>query len=113
MDLITTVGTSLVTNVINKIRNNPNCNEDEQKALNFYSLIQREGYENRDKFIDEYNFLKSFILSNIDFSEKVSAEIKSIINIKNHQKFKNVAFVVQPIMTDTILSPLCAEILKF
>ena len=38
MDLITTVGTSLVTNVINKIRNNPNCNEDEQKALNFYGI---------------------------------------------------------------------------
>ncbi len=112
MKLVTTIGTSLVTNVINPLRNKCNLAEDEKEALESFAKLQQKDYIQKNEFIEEYNFLKNFILKRVEFSERTSAEIKSIINIQKDKKFKDTFLEIEPIATDTILAPLCSEVLK-
>jgi len=110
MKVITTVGTSLVTNVINPLRSKCNLTQTEKEALdNFYNLFKKDY---KEELLEEYEKLKIFIKENISFDEKSSAEIKSIIAIKENHKFKNSYIEIELITTDSILSPLCSEILK-
>ena len=109
MKIITTVGTSLATNIINPLRSKCNISDEEQKALECFSKIQQKDFKEKENYLKEYNFLKKFILKNIDFSEKTSAEVKSILALR---KKYNDFLKIELIATDTIISPLCSEILK-
>ncbi len=112
MKIITTVGTSLVTNIINPLRNRCDLSEDEKTALECFSKLQQKDYKEKTNLQEEYDFLKEFVIGRVEFGEKTSAEIKSLINISKNQKFQNQYLEVIPIATDTILAPMCAEVLK-
>ena len=112
MKIITTIGTSLVTNVINPLRSKCNLSEDEKLALEAFSILQQKDYKEKSNYQKEYGILKEFILNKVEFSERTSAEIKSLINIAKNPKFQNHYLEVIPIATDTILAPMCAEVLK-
>ena len=112
MKIITTVGTSLVTNMINPLRNRCDLSEDEETALECFSKLQQKEYKEKTNLQKEYGFLKDFVIDSVEFDEKTSAEIKSLINISKNQKFQNHYLEVIPIATDTILAPMCAEVLK-
>ena len=106
MKIITTIGTSLVTNVIKNLSN------DEKLALDAFSKLQQKDYKEKSKYQKEYDVLKGFILDKVEFSERTSAEIKSLINIAKDPKFQKHYLEVVPIATDTLLAPMCAEVLK-
>ena len=100
MKIITTVGTSLVTNLLYKDSN----------VKDLFQILKQQDYNQRKEFQNEYGRLLS-LLKKQNFDEKTSAEIKSIINI---QKSDNFNFLeIELIATDTLLSPLCSEALKF
>ncbi|SMC09198.1 hypothetical protein [Nitratiruptor tergarcus] len=112
MKIVTTVGTSLVTNIINPLRNKCNLIQSEKEALENFSKLFKKDYREKESFSKEFNALKDFIKENITFDEKTSAEIKSLIAIQKNEKFKNFSIDIELIATDSILSPLCSEILK-
>lgn len=106
MDVISTVGTSVITNIVNKIRTSEK--KEEKELVNLYDTLSKRDYKDKEKYKDEYNFLKNFISKKVKFEPRASAEIKSIIFLK--QKYENIKFI--PICTDTLLSPLSAEIIN-
>lgn len=106
MNIISTIGTSIITNIINGIRNSQK--DEEKEALKAFEILARKDYKDKEKYINEYNYLKNFIKDRAGFDPKTSAEIKSIIYLK--QRYENIKFI--PICTDTILSPLGAEIIN-
>ena len=112
MKIITTIGTSLVTNVINPLRSKCNLSDEEKLALDAFSKLQQKDYKEKSNYQKEYDALKKFIIDRVEFSEKTSAEIKSLINIAKDSKFQNQYLEIIPIATDTILAPMCAEMLK-
>ncbi len=99
MKIVTTVGTSLITNQLE---------DDNIKAL--YNVLKQKNYCEKKDFEKEYDKLKEILLKNVSLDEKTSAEIKSIIKIKDI--YKNQYFEIELIATDTILSPICAEVLQ-
>jgi putative CRISPR-associated protein (TIGR02619 family) len=112
MKLVTTAGTSLITNIINTLRNRCNLTEEEKKALENFSKIFKKDYNEKNKLLKEYEELKNFVKQRITFDVKTSAEIKSIIAIQHSGKFKGYPLEIELIATDSLLSPLCSEILK-
>lgn len=112
MKIVTTVGTSLVTNIINPLKNKCNLNQKEKEALDNFSKLFKKDYKEKDTLSKEYDALKDFIKENVSFDEKTSAEIKSLIAIQKNDKFKNFSVEIELIATDSILSPLCSDILK-
>ena len=100
MKIITTVGTSLVTNLLYK--------DNDIKDL--FETLKQQDYKKRKEFQNEYDRLLSLLKKQI-FDEKTSAEIKSIINIQKIGKFKFLE--IELIATDTLLSSICSEALKF
>jgi putative CRISPR-associated protein (TIGR02619 family) len=100
MRIITTVGTSLVTNKISK-------NKETQEL---FEILKQKDFADKDNFLQEYEALSQLLKTDLKINEKTSAEIKSLINIKNSNKFANID--VELIATDTLLSPICAEVLK-
>jgi len=112
MKIITTVGTSLATNIINPLKGKPcdNLNEEEKEALECFNLLKQRDYKQKENMLDEYNKLKNFLLKRVSFNEKSSAEIKSLISIR--ENLEDIFLEIELIATDTILSPLCSEILK-
>jgi len=110
MKIITTVGTSLLTNVIIPLKNRCNINDEEQLAIKAFTTLQNKDFSEKNKYKKEYDFLKNFALKYISFNEKTSAEIKSILALRN--KYKNQFLEIELIATDTLLSPLCSEVLQ-
>ncbi len=100
MKIITTVGTSLVTNLLYK----------DSDIKDLFDILKQQDYSKRKEFQNEYDKLLS-LLKQQNFDEKTSAEMKSIINI---QKSDNFNFLdIELIATDTLLSPICSEAIKF
>ena len=99
--IITTVGTSLITNQINS----------NLKIKKLYDLLKQKDYAQKENFIKEYDELELLLKNELKTTEKTSAEIKSLINIKKSKNFSDIE--VELIATDTLLSPICAEVLKF
>jgi putative CRISPR-associated protein (TIGR02619 family) len=110
MKIITTIGTSLVTNVINPLRNRDDLTKEEKEVFDSFQILQQKDYSQKEDMLNEYKILRDFILRKATFDERASAEIKSIINIKKN--YPNSFLEIEPIATDTILSPLCSEVLK-
>ena len=101
--IITTVGTSLITNESNKI-DRGNLNK-----------LKNKPYSEWDNKIRRINQLKNELENLITDNENknntnLSAEIASIIKIAEQEPNEN--FEVYLLATDTILSPLCAEYVK-
>ncbi len=99
--IITTVGTSLITNQINL----------NLKIKQLYDLLKQKDYSQKENFIKEYAQLELLLKNVLKTTEKTSAEIKSLINIKKSKNFSDIE--VELIATDTLLSPICADVLKF
>jgi len=99
--IVTTVGTSLITNQINS----------NLKIKQLYDLLKQKDYAQKEDFIKEYAELCLLLKNELKTTEKTSAEIKSLINIKKSKDFSDIE--VELIATDTLLSPICAEVLKF
>ncbi len=100
MKIITTVGTSLLTNLLYK----------DNSVKDLFEILKQQDYNKKREFQGQYDKLLS-LLKKQNFDEKISAEIKSIINIQNSNNFTFLE--IELITTDTLLSPLCAEALKY
>jgi len=99
MKIVTTVGTSLITNQLK---------DNEVKKL--YEVLKQKDFSEKKMFELEYKNLKEVLTKKIFLNEKASAEIKSIIKLKD--SFADKSFEVELIATDSLLSPICAELLK-
>jgi putative CRISPR-associated protein (TIGR02619 family) len=102
--IITTVGTSLVTNL--KSDKPTLCNN----LLSLEGKTSNDFDFNKDKVVHLKKTLLDALIEKDDFSFfKASAEIESLFKIK--EKYGD-GLEVYLIASDSILSPLCAEILK-
>lgn len=101
--IITTVGTSVFTNLIkiSKKSKTINGHYKELENMNFSDWNKKNIVETRQEL---YNLIKSEIEKQ---TEKASAEIESILKIANGEKV-----MIHLLATDTILSVLAAEIIK-
>lgn len=102
MKILTTVGTSLCTNLIKETRNETLSNSIASLENSVYSAQTLE--VNKKKLNQLKNELKDFAKK-----EDASAEIKSCLKMK---EILGDDIEVQLITTDTILSNLCAEVIK-
>ena len=113
--IITTVGTSLITNWLQKEKGiNSELKEyvEDLKNQCFYNTRDKE--DNED-FIEYAGEIKKEIKSFLAKKDKpASAETNSLFAIKEEleKKHSDLALTVYLICTDTILSPLCAEVLS-
>lgn len=99
--VLNTVGTSVITNYL----------KDREQDMHLYKNLEEKNYDDYLMYENEFEVLRSSILdwAYTEDPEKVCAEIKSIVKIK--EKFKD-DLNIKLIPTDTLLSVLSAEIVK-
>jgi len=99
--VVNTVGTSIITNFLQK---NPH------KLNHIYEMYEKESYSKDETLSNEYTLLKDTIKKWIknQSRDKICAEIKSLMKIKDKYEDDVVAYFLS---TDTILSVMSAEVI--
>ena len=97
--VITTVGTSIFSNY---------RNENDDKKLNYNYLENNYSENNEDRNQKIIATINKWI-NNVSDESKISAEIKSLLKLKNQEKGDLEVYLIT---TDTVASNLAAEIIK-
>lgn len=101
--IITTVGTSIFTNYFDKEKNR----DISMSKKEHYEKLKDKRYSEWENYKSRIDRLKPAISSWVKENKNASAEIKSILKLKDVYKDIRVHFIA----TDTILSPLSIEVM--